>query len=153
MNALDFLKSLPDESIDLILTSPPYWALRDYGKNTYTIWGGDHGCEHSWENVEIRFSNHQNVGFNERWGHSPGIRKQEHRAKAFSKPVQTSRCSKCGAWYGALGLESNPEEYINHLTSVLTEAKRVLKKTGSLYLVIGDTYMKKTCSASHGELR
>lgn len=25
------LKKLPDESIDCIITSPPYWALRDYG--------------------------------------------------------------------------------------------------------------------------
>lgn len=28
---LDFLKRLPDESIDCIITSPPYWGLRDYG--------------------------------------------------------------------------------------------------------------------------
>lgn len=30
-NALEFLPKLPDNSIDLVLTSPPYWALRDYG--------------------------------------------------------------------------------------------------------------------------
>ena len=29
-NALDKLKELEDESIDCIITSPPYWALRDY---------------------------------------------------------------------------------------------------------------------------
>lgn len=29
--AMPFLKSLPNESIDCAITSPPYWALRDYG--------------------------------------------------------------------------------------------------------------------------
>lgn len=30
-DALDKLKDLPSESIDCVITSPPYWALRDYG--------------------------------------------------------------------------------------------------------------------------
>jgi DNA modification methylase len=30
-DALKTLKRLPDESIDCVVTSPPYWALRDYG--------------------------------------------------------------------------------------------------------------------------
>lgn len=30
-NALTALKRLPDNSIDCVVTSPPYWALRDYG--------------------------------------------------------------------------------------------------------------------------
>jgi DNA modification methylase len=29
--ALSTLKTLPEESVDCIVTSPPYWALRDYG--------------------------------------------------------------------------------------------------------------------------
>jgi site-specific DNA-methyltransferase (adenine-specific) len=29
-NALEELKKLEDESIDCIITSPPYWSLRDY---------------------------------------------------------------------------------------------------------------------------
>ncbi len=32
-NSLDVLKTLPDESIDCCVTSPPYWGLRDYGMN------------------------------------------------------------------------------------------------------------------------
>ena len=27
----EVLKQLPDESVDMVITSPPYWALRDYG--------------------------------------------------------------------------------------------------------------------------
>ena len=30
-DALTELKKLPDESIDCCMSSPPYWALRDYG--------------------------------------------------------------------------------------------------------------------------
>ena len=30
-DALDILKTLPDESIHCVVTSPPYWGLRDYG--------------------------------------------------------------------------------------------------------------------------
>ena len=29
-NSLDVLKTFPDESLDMCVTSPPYWGLRDY---------------------------------------------------------------------------------------------------------------------------
>ena len=29
--ALDYLRTLPDESVNCIITSPPYYGLRDYG--------------------------------------------------------------------------------------------------------------------------
>lgn len=30
-DSLKVLKTLPDESVDCCITSPPYWGLRDYG--------------------------------------------------------------------------------------------------------------------------
>ncbi len=30
-DALEVLRELPDESVDCVVTSPPYWGLRDYG--------------------------------------------------------------------------------------------------------------------------
>lgn len=30
-DCLEVLKTLPDEAVDCVMTSPPYWALRDYG--------------------------------------------------------------------------------------------------------------------------
>lgn len=42
------MDELPDESIDCILTSPPYWGLRNYGEDVAEIWGGDEDCEHEW---------------------------------------------------------------------------------------------------------
>lgn len=32
-DSLELLKTLPDESVDCCVTSPPYWGLRDYGVN------------------------------------------------------------------------------------------------------------------------
>jgi DNA modification methylase len=29
-DALTVLKALPSESVNMVITSPPYWALRDY---------------------------------------------------------------------------------------------------------------------------
>ncbi len=73
-DSLTQLKTLPDESIDCVMTSPPYWALRDYG-------------------VENQ-----------------------------------------------LGLESTFEEYINKLCDIFDEVKRVLKKSGTCWVNLGDTY-------------
>ncbi len=30
-SAIEVLQTLPDEYVDCVMTSPPYWALRDYG--------------------------------------------------------------------------------------------------------------------------
>src|SRR3990167_9641294 len=29
-NTFEFCKTIPSESVDFIMTSPPYWSLRDY---------------------------------------------------------------------------------------------------------------------------
>ncbi len=42
-----------------------------------------------------------------------------------------------------IGLEKDYQEYIQNLTTILAEVKRILKKTGSLWLNIGDSYHHK----------
>lgn len=42
-NCLDVLRTFPDESIDCVITSPPYWQLRDYG------WDGQWGLEPTYQ--------------------------------------------------------------------------------------------------------
>lgn len=40
----DVLRTLPSNSIQMAVTSPPYWGLRDYGT---AVWdGGDAHCDH-----------------------------------------------------------------------------------------------------------
>jgi len=54
-DALSVLKTIPDNSIDMCMTSPPYWKLRDYGTAPLT-WDGDAQCQHEWENADKRIA-------------------------------------------------------------------------------------------------
>ncbi|GAA1034235.1 MULTISPECIES: DNA-methyltransferase [Amycolatopsis] len=38
------IRNLPEDSVDCLVTSPPYWRLRDYAPDTWT--GGRPGCRH-----------------------------------------------------------------------------------------------------------
>tara|TARA_R100001443_G_scaffold84220_1_gene90928 strand:+ start:243 stop:1190 length:948 start_codon:yes stop_codon:yes gene_type:complete len=73
-NCIEVLENFPNESIDCVVTSPPYWGLRDYG-----------GKEQ-------------------------------------------------------LGLEETPEEFVANLVKVFSKVKRVLKRDGTCWLNLGDTY-------------
>ena len=73
-DAKEKLKELETESIQSVITSPPYWGLRDYG-------------------------------------HAEQI-----------------------------GLEKNPNEYIDNMVKIFDEVLRVLKKDGTLWLNIADSY-------------
>ena len=41
------LRTLPASSVDCVVTSPPYWGLRDYGLPA-VVWGGKPDCDHRW---------------------------------------------------------------------------------------------------------
>jgi DNA modification methylase len=43
-DARDVLAAMPDASADCVVTSPPFWQLRDYGTGHWA--GGDPGCPH-----------------------------------------------------------------------------------------------------------
>jgi DNA modification methylase len=43
-DARQVLAAMPDASVDCVATSPPFWALRDYGTGDWA--GGDPGCSH-----------------------------------------------------------------------------------------------------------
>jgi len=74
-DSLSVLKTFPDESVDCVITSPPYWALRKYGDDN-----------------------------------------QE------------------------LGQEKTFQEYVAKLVKIFDEVKRVLKKEGTCWVNISDTY-------------
>ncbi len=83
-DALALLKTLPDESVNSLITSPPYYGQRDYGSDEQ------------------------------------------------------------------IGLESTPEKYVAALVNVFHEAKRVLRKDGTLWLNIGDSYVGATSQHKEG---
>jgi len=132
----EVMKALPGGSIDLVVTSPPYWGLRDYGE-VESIWGGELECEHEFLMEEIPQRGNRDIGFNERWGNSPGQKKQEKKNLIESK---RGFCANCGAWRGQLGLEPHPQMFVDHLVEVSREIRRVIKPRGSYWLNLGDTY-------------
>lgn len=129
-DCLEVMKEMPDESVDMCMTSPPYWGLRDYG--TEQIFSGDVECEHEWGNMQTgRVTGGGDRPPQTKWQTGPSPDSQQKRYT----------CLKCGAWKGQLGLEPTPELYIEHMVAIFHEVKRVLKKEGTLWLNIGDTYV------------
>lgn len=131
-DALEVLKKLPSESVDVVITSPPYWSKRDYGEETMKIWGGDPNCEHEWEfNTRLNSQGGTNT-------EKAQVGKDKLCLGRFE--VREAFCKKCGAWYGQLGLEPTPQMFVEHLVEIFREVKRVLKPTGSLFVNIDDTW-------------
>jgi DNA modification methylase len=75
------LPLLPTESVNCVVTSPPYWGLRDYGME------------------------------------------------------------------GQIGQEDTPEEFVEVIVGVMREVRRVLKRNGTLWMNLGDSFITKP----HGE--
>ena len=130
-DALTKLKEIPDNYVDCIITSPPYWALRDY-KTEGLVWDGDSNCKHEWNTKE-------------RYIHR-GTTKSKKLTEGMITEGKTidSFCSKCNAWKGQLGQEPTIDLFVNHLVQIFDECKRVLKKEGTCWVVIGDTYNTRT---------
>lgn len=141
-NVLTELKKIPKESIDCIITSPPYFGLRDYGKETRIIWDGDENCVHdfSLKTTKMVGNNSMVRGKNETDSGTFSIPKFGGTAMKQEIKEVGAFCRKCGAWYGQLGLEPTLDLYINHLLQITAELKRVLKKSGVLWWNHGDCY-------------
>lgn len=139
-NVLEVLTTLDDNSVDCVVTSPPYWGLRSYQTGDI-VWDGDQKCKHSWGD-----------------GLPPGNYKSADNAKkgnldkghqSTANKERSSFCSKCGAWKGSLGLEPTPELFVKHLTDIFEEVRRVLKPTGTCWVNIGDSYAVRAQARSN----
>ena len=134
------LKEVADESVDCAITSPPYWALRDYGIEP-SIWDGDEKCKHKWGNeIKEMKTKNEDLGLANTGTGSPETRIPGLKAKGKDIPLKSQFCLKCNAWRGLLGLEPTFELYIKHLCDIFDEVKRVLKKSGTCWVNMGDTY-------------
>lgn len=125
-NCMDTIKSIPDESVNCIVTSPPYYGLRDYGTGKWI--GGDQNCPHR------RMSKYSAKT-------TTGHAQKELRGNVGDAIYKTV-CPLCGAVRvdEQIGLEETPQEYIDRLVSVFRECRRVLKNDGTLWVNIGDSY-------------
>jgi len=134
-NTLDILKQFPDNSIDTVITSPPYWGLRFYSNNVNTIWDGDENCHHDFIleeiNINLSVSNKTTL---------EGVTSNNVKLRKMDGKYKSGFCTKCGAWYGQLGLEPSFNLYIQHLIDIFNEIYRILKPSGTCWINIGDTY-------------
>ena len=139
------LKDLPDECVDCVVTSPPYWGLRDYGTGTWD--GGEPECDH----VQRKKSPHK--GLPDAGANSPTAMKKTLERLAEQEVIQYRKtCGKCGAVRKDLqiGMEATPESFARTLVEVFREVRRVLKPTGTLWLNLGDSYASKPVGSFNG---
>jgi site-specific DNA-methyltransferase (adenine-specific) len=130
-NSLTVLKKIESESVDICITSPPYLGLRSYSADPI-LWGGDPECEHEWGDEQI--------GTNRRELFEDLSDKQSRNRGTNIVYSQGKFCQKCLGWMGSLGSEPRPDLFISHLVQIFSEVNRVLKKTGNLFVNIGDSY-------------
>jgi DNA modification methylase len=127
------LRELPDGSVHCVITSPPYYALRDYGTGTWE--GGSPECDHAPVS-----------------GNQGATGQQATRTFTGAAP-QREICSRCGATRrdSQIGLEPTLEAYINELMTVFAEVKRVLRDDGTFWLNLGDSYSHGGCGSRDAE--
>lgn len=146
-NVFNILPQLPSRSVHCVVTSPPYWGLRDYGTGEWE--GGDSKCNHrrvSQDQLEIAIktstlgpnrdgvSGQKNTG-NPHKGWAGGIcgkcRATRKDQQIGSEPIPDcetkgqAQCGKC---------------FICSMVRVFREIKRILRNDGTLWLNLGDTY-------------
>jgi DNA modification methylase len=120
---------LADKSVQMCVTSPPYYGLRDYGTAEWV--GGDETCNHL---AGVRFSD------------KSGIRDTSKQATIDENEGKGTPyrdiCGKCGAQRvdNQIGLEQTLAEYIENMCLVFDEVWRVLRDDGTVWLNLGDSY-------------
>lgn len=133
-DCLNVLPTLPPQSVHCIVTSPPYWGMRDYG----AAWvGGDPNCSHDFG----RFSR-------------GGLSEKQKSNKWSAGDEAVVEC-KCGArradnqiglepLHDCLGWARDGQVcgqcYVCHLRMVAKELHRVLRDDGTFWLNLADTY-------------
>jgi DNA modification methylase len=127
-DVFDGLATLPDKSVHTVVTSPPYWSLRDYGTGEWE--GGSAECDHK--------------------KHPPAFSEKALAKSTIGAHANTGHaqqgygdtCGKCGARRQdkQLGLEPTIEEYVESMVRVFREVWRVLRDDGTVWMNLGDSY-------------
>ncbi|HVK26237.1 MAG TPA: site-specific DNA-methyltransferase [Actinokineospora sp.] len=121
-DATDVLSGLPDSSVDCVVTSPPYYGLRDYGTGRWV--GGDPACRHT---AQLR-----------------ALSTSSASTDASTDPSAESspRCGRCSAVREDRqhGLEATPEDYIERMRGVFAQLHRILVADGTVWLNLGDSF-------------
>lgn len=123
------VKTLAPGSIHCVVTSPPYWGLRDYGTGRWE--GGDPACAHRRANLRPDHSRGELTG-----------RGEQPRAASSASPMG-ARCALCGAARvddAQIGLEPSIGDYIATLVALFDDVRTALRDDGTVWLNLGDTF-------------
>jgi DNA modification methylase len=129
----DLLATLPADSVQCVVTSPPYYGLRDYGTAQWD--GGDAACDH----VKVVYK--PAVYANSRGEVGNGCSGWRGEQRNQSEPYRDT-CGKCGAMRvdRQIGLEATPDEYLATMVGVFRHIRRVLRPDGTCWVNMGDSY-------------
>jgi DNA modification methylase len=139
-NCIDKIKELDDNSIDCVVSSPPYFGLRDYGTAQWN--GGNPNCSHAY-------------GRNTRGGLSDF--QKNNKGSFGDEAVKSGECCKlCGAKRidEQFGLEKTYQDYLANTVKVFETFKPKLKDTATIWWNVGDSYSSgKRTSTTNQSLR
>ena len=121
---------LPDASVHMCVTSPPYWGLRDYGLGQWQ--GGDAECGHKRQQGNLDTVRSE----------GPPPANTNHAQEPWPGGI----CGHCGAIQqpAGIGLEPTLGEWVQNIVAVMREVKRVLRDDGTCWLNLGDAYASGT---------
>lgn len=126
-DVFDLAPRLEPQSIQIIVTSPPYFGLRDYGTGTWE--GGDPACSHQKVSDPAAAVATSTLG--------GGKKTTGHLQEGFK-----GSCARCGATRvdRQLGMEATPEAFVANLVAVFAALRDCLKDDGTIWLNLGDSY-------------
>lgn len=167
-DAVEVLSQLPPASADCVVTSPPYWRLRDYGTATWS--GGDPNCPHTETEAVVQrrprdYGTGSWVGGDPNCRHSTGRGSNvaqtrypaadTHPASAAHRGGHPAQCRRCGARRHdqQLGLEPDPDSYIASLRAVFDQLRRTVAATGTVWLNIGDCHSAEPPGRTQNPMR
>ena len=173
-DSLQVLQTLPENAVDCCVTSPPYYALRDYGADGQI--GREATPEEYVSRITAVFHEVKRVLTPEGtcWLNIADTycgtgSKADHQDPKYPKgrngqqvlqtlPENAVDCCVTSPPYyalrdygadGQIGREATPEEYVSRITAVFHEVKRVLTPEGTCWLNIADTYCGTGSKADH----
>lgn len=125
----DRLAAMEPESVDCVVTSPPYWGLRDYGTAQWE--GGDPNCSHRSPTMRTG-----------RGEERPKLAGSQATNSSQLLLAHRSACGKCGAVKvdRQIGLEPTLAEHLAVMVEVFELVRRVLKPSGTCWINYGDCY-------------
>lgn len=133
-DTLSWLRRMSSDSVDCVVTSPPYWGLRDYGTAFWVE--GDPRCDHV-----VGADATRTPWANRIKGPNGGRTIAGFRDQQPARSIGGT-CLRCGAIRAdyQIGLEPTLGQHIDVIVEIFAEIWRVLKPTGSVWLNYGDCY-------------